>query len=628
MSWNSRTWLIAILVCFIAVPALAADSTAVVQQRQTSQVKLTQEDFAKYNCESVGDALKTITGVYVNALGEVSLRDVSSSKVVVILDGQKLNVASGSGVNVSNISIETVQSIELLRGGRSAEYGADAVGGVIVITSKDQQEEAVKGQQSLNFRTTYGSYNRQIYSLNHSYNRDRMSTIFSYRRDLWDGNFEYTDPYGVRKDMVNNHLNSSSIFAKLGYDFGGGNNASASYSYYTANNGSPGQIDMIDPTSNILFDNHSVNLNTHLTNLYSGFAFDLGAYYLNFRTRFNDTYGTTVPVHSDHKNYATGVDLKQSGRIADLFNLSYGYSLRNDDINSTDVGKRNRLTHSAFSTISVGAPFAFDPSTSWDAALALRYDDPTDFASELSPRLSLSATNESFVRTTLAGHFARSYRAPTFNDLYWPRDSFAIGNPDLTPEYGVNYDIGINMSVPVESHRISTAVNYFRNDVTDLILWAQRPSDNLWTPNNISKTETWGIETSATIALFDNLFTTNVEYTFMKALDMGPDASRHGKYIIYRPKNKLTVTGTVKVSSWEWSTVYSYTGLRYTNPANTAYLPKYWTLDSNLSYGFTLSGYRFNTVLEFSNITNEDFQKVLGTAEPGRQYKVSVSLFL
>ncbi|MBU4444197.1 TonB-dependent receptor plug domain-containing protein, partial [bacterium] len=63
----------------------------VKEQKSTSEVVLIEEDFVKNNCENVGDALKTITGVYVSSTGAISLRDVSSSKVVVILDGQRLN---------------------------------------------------------------------------------------------------------------------------------------------------------------------------------------------------------------------------------------------------------------------------------------------------------------------------------------------------------------------------------------------------------------------------------------------------------------------------------------------------------------------------------------------------------
>ena len=104
-----------------------AQGQPAAEQKSTAEVCLTQVDFKKNNCQNVGDALKTITGVYVNSEGEISLRDVSSSKVVVVLDGQRLNTAGSTGVNVAALSIENVEKIELLRGGRSAQFGAKAV---------------------------------------------------------------------------------------------------------------------------------------------------------------------------------------------------------------------------------------------------------------------------------------------------------------------------------------------------------------------------------------------------------------------------------------------------------------------------------------------------------------------
>ncbi|HEB84893.1 MAG TPA: TonB-dependent receptor [Bacteroidetes bacterium] len=603
------------------------DTTKVEQERQTSHVILDHDDFVKYNCENVGDALRTITGVYVNAQGEVMLRDVSSSKVVVIMDGQKLNVPGGIGVNVSNISIENIETIELLRGGRSAEYGSDAVGGVIVINSKKRQDQGLAKRQPVVVRASYGSYNRQIYSVNHSMNLGNVNTMLSYRRDLWDGNFEYTDLYGVSKEMVNNEQSTHSVFAKVGWNIDETQSLQSSYSLYTAENGSPGMIDRINPEARIRFNNHTLNLNYRKQKLFKDFDLDASGYYLNFRTRFDDDYGSIVPVHSDHKNYAVGTDLKQTGNFADWLRVSYGYSFRNDRINSTDVGKRERDTHSGFATFSLDRSPGGIIST-WSTALALRYDAPSDFNSELSPRLSVSVTNQSRLTTTLAAHLARSYRAPTFNDLYWPQDAFAIGNPDLKPEYGTNYDVGLNFQLPCGRHNVNAAVNYFRNDVTDLILWAQSGPNNLWTPNNISETQTWGVETSGTISLFDGLFTTNTEYTYMEALDKGPDPNRHDKYIIYRPKNKLSLTGTLKYQSLEWSMTYEYTGLRYTNPANTKYLPEYSKIDGKVSYGFTLFRLRSRVAVETTNLTDEDFMKVYGTAEPGRQYKFTLWLYL
>jgi len=80
-------------VCLLAGVLLGqSDTTRISGESMTSRVVLTEKDFKKHNCENVGDALEIITGVYINAQGDVQLRDVSSSKVVVVMDGQKLNV--------------------------------------------------------------------------------------------------------------------------------------------------------------------------------------------------------------------------------------------------------------------------------------------------------------------------------------------------------------------------------------------------------------------------------------------------------------------------------------------------------------------------------------------------------
>jgi len=617
---------------FMTVMALAnMDTTKVEQQdRETARVLLTAQDFKKLNCENVGDALRNITGVYINTEGEVSLRDVSASKVVIILDGQRLNSPGTVSVNVTALSIENIEQIELLRGGRSAQYGADAVGGVILITSRQKQSESKVFDFGV--RTSYGSYNRQIYSVNHSMTREKINYMISYRRDLWDGDYEYStpspyDPFKQRVKMTNNDQSSHNVFFKTGLNLAGNQQLQGSFSYYKSETGAYGMTDNLTPKARLRYDNKSYNMNYDKDSLFYDFDLKALTYFQDYETKFDNPEGL-VPIHSDHDNYALGLELQQAGKLSKLISLSYGYSYRNDKIHSTDIKNRIRDTHSAFTTLILANAMKTILSR-WEVDLALRYDAPSDFNSEFSPRVSVTLSSEGKLNTSLVSHFTRSYRAPTFNDLYWPRDAFAVGNPDLKPEYGLNYDIGINAAMPVEFINISTAVNYFNNDVTDLILWAQDPSvGNLWTPNNISKTSTWGIETSVTLDLFKGMFVLNSEYTYMKALDKGPDVNRHNKYIIYRPKNKLDLTATYRLQKIEFNAIYHYVGLRYSNPANTKWLPSYNTVDVNATYRFNLLKYVWHTTLDLTNLIDEDFQKVQSSAEPGRMFKVTVGVDL
>ncbi|MGD9899345.1 MAG: TonB-dependent receptor plug domain-containing protein [Calditrichaceae bacterium] len=600
------------------------DSTKVKQDRMAERVILTAEDFKKLNCENVGDALSNLSGVTVSSLGEVSLRDVSSSKVVIIFDGQKLNTAGGTGVRVNSISIENIEKVELLRGGRSAQYGADAVGGVIRITSKTQKSQ--EALWNVGARASYGSYNNQIYGLNHSLSSGSFDYFASYKRETWDGDFEYTDNFGERVNLENNEQDSYFLFLKSGYRLDDIQNINASFSYYKADNGTPGMIDNQTPNARIRFDNKSYNLNYDNKALFKDFSMKMQGYFLDNETKFDDPDGL-VPVHSDHDNYALGIDLQQAGNLSELLSVSYGYSYRNDRIESTDIENKNRDTQSGFSTLTI-AKDVNKLISRWDVALALRYDAPSDFDPEFSPRLSIGvSSNNDLVNTSLQTHITRSYRAPTFNDLYWPRDAFAVGNPDLKPEVGFNYDIGINLSKTIESANLSGSVNYFVNEVTDLILWAQDPAlNNLWTPKNISETSTKGIEFSSTIDLFKGKVVLNSEYTYMKALDKGPDPNRNNKYIIYKPKNKLDFTGTFRLYDFEWNIMYHYYGLRYTNPANTLWLDAVSLIDTNVTYKFDFNRYKANITFEVSNLTDEDYQRVRNTAEPGRMFKMSFGI--
>ncbi|NHZ85299.1 MAG: TonB-dependent receptor, partial [Planctomycetia bacterium] len=536
MKKHMRIIIVAWCIALLGITILSAQEAE--DKKSTSEVILTSEDFIKNNCESVGDALQTITGVYVNSTGAISLRDVSSSKVVVVLDGQRLNTAQGGGVNVSDMTIDNIEKIELLRGGRSAQYGADAVGGVIRITTKSQQT----GSKIVNLgvKTTFGSYNRQIYNISNSITYKKISSFFSFQRDIWDGDFLYIDYYDNKKNLINNNQSSFNIFYKLSVAIDDKQQISASSNYYKADNGASGMIDNLTPEAELKYDNKSYNLSYDNNALFKEFSLATQIYFLDYETKFDNPENPNIPP-SDHDNYALGVELSQSGTLAKRINVTYGYSFRNDQIQSTEVGEKTRNTHSGHTSLTLSKKLnRFINGI--ETAMAIRYDSPSDFENAFSPRFSFSANHTGAVNLGLLAHITKSYKAPSFNDLYWPKDAFAVGNPNLIPEKGDNYDVGITSSIP----GIYLSVNYFNNDVKNLILWAQDPSvNNLWTPHNISKTSTQGVETSLTFALFDEMIVINSEYTFMNARDKGPDPNKYGKYIIYRPKNKFDLTSTL-----------------------------------------------------------------------------------
>ena len=114
--------------------------------------------------QNMAEVLDNIQGVFIKDYGgiggikSISLRGSSAEQVLVLMDGQRLNNAQNGQVDFGTLSTEGIEKIEIIRGGSSALYGADAVGGVVnIITKKDHQATGMTG--SVNYMR--GSFNSQ-----------------------------------------------------------------------------------------------------------------------------------------------------------------------------------------------------------------------------------------------------------------------------------------------------------------------------------------------------------------------------------------------------------------------------------------------------------------------------------
>ncbi len=613
--------IILLLACILTYNAQSQqDSVRVSDRARTSETVLTTEDFRRLGAENVGDALRNITGVYVRD-GRISLRDVAPDKVVIILDGQRLNLATGGGVEVATLPIDNVERIEVLRGGASARYGADAVGGVILISTRGRHI----GEQKLvnvNSRVTRASFNTTIASLQLSNTYNRFSYLASYGLTETTNDFKFTDAEGNRVRYLNNDLTSHHGYLSGSYTLNDKSSVTLAGDYYWAEYGAPGRIGQLTPKARLENDNKSVNA-TYVNNaLFRDFDLNLQAYMLFFDLKYDNPEGI-VPINSLHQNDVISVEASQSGTLLNNFQVAYGYSFRRDDLNSTDVGKRVRNNYAVYgnATYMMILPFYFENLA---ITPALRYDHPSDFDAEFSPKISLELSNNRPLSIGLQAHVTRSYRAPTFNDLYWPRDSFAEGNPNLSPEMGYNYDAGLSISY-AEYGDIGLSLNYFYNKLDDLILWAP-DFDGLWRPKNIAKTDARGIEATFRWSPIKDHISINTDYMYLDAKDKSGDRTTHNKFLIYRPQHKVDVTLSVKYFGVELNVINHFVSRRYINAANTRWLDPYNIVDSNISYSFRLGQLNMMTRFELNNFTDLDYMAIDGSPEPGRIYRFTIGI--
>ena len=110
----------------------------------------------------------------------------------------------------------------------------------------------------------------------------------------------------------------------------------------------------------------------------------------------------------------------------------------------------------------------------------------------------------------------------------------------------------------------------------------------------------------------------------MEAKDVGPDPNRNGKLLTYQPRNKIDVNSSLKFSNLEWNLNFHLIDYRYTNPANTLWLPATATFDTNIAYRFKISNINMNAVAEVINILDAPVMLTAGTAAPGRLMKFTL----
>lgn len=607
--------------CWTSSGAMAQQDTLKFSEKiSTAEAILTRADFKRLGCENVGDALRNITGVYVRN-GQIALRDVAADKVVILLDGQRLNTAQGGGVDIITLPIDAVETVEVVRGGNSALYGADAVGGVVKITTRGRSD-GHSNVVNLSAHSTVASFNTSINALEFSHRLDVFNYLVSLKRTTSRGDFLYIDPV-TNRDMtwINNDQASNDVFLKAGYAFNSSSTVSLSGSWYDAAIGAPGIIEQLTPDARLAYNNKNVNANFEQTNLFGDFKLKVQMYLLYFTLRYRNPTGF-VPQNSTHNNDASAFELQQSGTIGNHVELSYGYNFRQDRLNSTNIGTKQRNNHAAFAV----ATFAFRSLDFFFDELAvtpaLRYDYPTDFNTVVSPKVTMMLKHRGVPQLSIISHLTRSYRAPTFNDLYWPKDSYSEGNPNLVPETGVNYDVGIELNYPVLGEFTLTA-NYFVNNLDNLILWAPG-ADNLWRPSNISKSQTNGVEAAIRLKPLGEFLELAVDYTYMTALDKSDNLVTRDKDLIYRPRNKIDATATFRYSGIEMNILAHYVGKRFTTASNTQWLDPYRIAEANIGYSFKAWDVNWSAKFELNNLTDLHYFPIDKTPVPGREFRFTL----
>ena len=258
--------------------------------------------------------------------------------------------------------------------------------------------------------------------------------------------------------------------------------------------------------------------------------------------------------------------------------------------------------------------------------LNLRQGFVTDFKLPFVPALGLSYqllnVNQHLIK--LNANVAKSYRVPTFNDRYWEPG----GNPNLKPEDGMNYEIGLSYNYYSNNLTSSIKLNGFYMDVDNWLLW--RNGGSYWYADNVQRVQSKGIEISGNLKYNWGRFKINsiINYAFTNAerVESINHNSAINRQLEYVPLHKGITSLSVAYKEITFLVDGSYSYEQYTDETMGNILDSYFLLNAALNYRFKINdNHKFKISTGLNNILNKNYQSTIDYAMPQINYKISLT---
>jgi outer membrane cobalamin receptor len=552
------------------------------------------EDFAD-RITTLPELLRETVGVQVKSLGgdfaTISIRGSSAEQVMVYLDGVPLNRALGGGVNLADLPLAEVESIEVYRGFTPVALPSASIGGAVLIHTKHGGERR-GGTASL----SYGSFDTG--SLTASATGGREGDAWTAGADAAGsrGDFPFHDINGTEQQAgddsttrrVNNDFLRRHLAGRWDRRAGAGTRFGVSADLMSSDQGVPGIGGTLSRSARFGSDRALLRTEAERPGLWGGRLLLRGAVdYLHQADRFTDPDETfTGPSSTRTSSAALGGEAGAVVVAGSHQAISLLVSHRREDADIASVvgslaprstARRDATVVTLEDQVSLASGrVVLNPSLRRE-----RYGNAYDAGTPegLAPPASLEAP---VARTTgkvgfvarvsetvaVRGNCGRYLRIPDFIELFGDRGS-VVGNPALLPESGRNLDFGLTAarrrSGPiVRQARVEATL--FETAVDDLITLVQN-SQSTFEAINLGRARTRGIEMTMDLALGPR-FTGGLNVTRQRPIDRS-DTYTRGNLLPLRPQDEIGATASLALGRGRVFYAFTYVGPNYTDPSNT-----------------------------------------------------------
>lgn len=537
-------------------------------------------------------------------LTSVFMRGTGSGQVLVLIDGVRMGSATAGQVMFHDLPLAQIDRIEIVRGPRSSLYGSEAIGGVIqIFTRRDRGDLVARGAVAAGSNSLRqgsagiggGMGNGGWFGADVAYQRTDGIDACRGRPADPDNPGDFGAGCFVDQPDRDGYRNRS-LGLRAGVDVGERVALEATVLHAESDNEFDAGPFVGNEAENV---QQAIGLRARFTpsqaqawTLQAGRSRDGAENFFadpdtgtrSFVSEF-DTRRDTASVQGD-----IGLTARQT--------LSVGADWQRDEVTSTtayEIGSRENIAAFAGWQAEAGAQ-------RWQASL--RHDDNQQFGGATTGGLGWGL--RSAAGTRLNVHYGTGFKAPTFNDLYFP----GFGNPELRPERSRTLNLGLGG----DAGALGWQADVYETRVRDLIAYDM----SIFLPGNIDRARIRGAELGVDWSLAEWRFAAQLSHTDPR--NRG-DGFNQGNILPRRARNTGRIDIDREFGALRAGVSVAGAGHRFDNAANTVRLGGYATTDLRLEFDL---GANWTLHAKASNVFDRDYETVAFFNQPGREYLIGV----
>ena len=610
------------------------------------------QQLEKLSAHSVADALRYFSGLQLKDYGgvggikTVNIRSMGTNHLGISYDGIELGNAQNGQIDLAQFSLDNVEEITLFNGQKSAllqpasDFGH--AGAVYIRTRAPRFSH--NRSYNLKVKGKYGS--SDLFKLSALWEQKLSSKVssslsaeglsssgkyeFRYRRILQNGMVAY-DTTAIRQNgdiwafraEGNLHGMLNDGFWKLKV-----------YTYHSER-GIPGAIvNNVWRRGERQWDHNTFVQGRWQQQLTSKFTTQAVAKYAYYQTRYVNRDTTQMMVDNTYRQQELLFSTSNVYELLPWWSASLSYDLRWNRLDSDMrqfVNPRRWSHYLALASAVNFERFKLQASLLMTSVKDRTNNQTSKTMTEWTPAVFFNVYPLASRHLSIRAYAKKSFRMPTFNDLYYTE----IGNALLKPESALQYNVGLSY----DKHFSRGLLRYFHlqtdayyNSVYNKIVAYPKGQQFRWTMLNLGRVHIKGVdvEAEATIVPVRKLLVTGrVQYTWQQARDVtDPADSYYQHQIPYIPWHSGSAIVNVQYGDWDLNYSFIYAGERYNQQENIKYnyMQPWYTSDISLSRKLRVESLEFRVMLEVNNVFSQDYDVILNYPMPKRNYGITLDV--